>query len=125
MMDTNARIRIQKNKWLFNDYKQIKIFGKDNRIAFQRKGKYVRGVSISKEALLKMDDVSLTPGMQMELEPNVWLKNYGNGIQLTKYCITHDGKQCNGGFFIFTPKEWQSFWNSYRKEILIDAYLES
>ncbi len=117
-MDSFARPRIQKGKWLFNDYKQIKIFGKDHRIAFQRKGKYVRGVSISEEALLKMDDVSIEAGMRLQLEANVWLTNYGNCIQITKYCVTHDGKFCSGGFFIFTLAEWTSFWNELRQSIL-------
>ena len=106
-------------KWLFDSYKVIKIFGPTDRIAFQRKhSKYTRGLSISKDAFLKMEDVTITPGMRIELERNVWLSNYGNQIHMVKYCLTRDNKRCDGGFFSFTPKEWAYFWNTLRVAIL-------
>ena len=105
-------------KWYFDDYKLVKIFGKDHRITFQRKGKYTRGITISKEAFKKMMDVSITPTAQLELEKNVFLKNLGNRIQLIKYCLTRDAKRCEGGFFYFTNKEWQQFVLKLRPQIL-------
>ena len=108
-----------RNKWYFNDYKLIKVFGMNDRIAFQRKSnKYTRGVSLSKDAFLKMVDVSIMPGMKLELEPNVVLSNLGKRIHLIKYCLTRDMKKCDGGFFYFTPSEWQYFFNTLRPEIL-------
>ena len=107
------------NKWYFEDYKLIKVFGADDRIAFQRKGnKYTRGVTLSKDAFLKLVDVSITPGMTMELESNLVLRNLGKRIQMIKYCLTRDMKKCDGGFFYFTLSEWQYFWNKLRPEIL-------
>ena len=106
-----------KSKWFFNDYKRIKLFGRDNRIAFQRKGKYTRGCTITKEAFGAMDDVSLIPNMKIELDKNIFLINQGNRIIMVKYCMTSDGKQCDGGFFPFTSKEWQYFWTKLRAKI--------
>ena len=107
------------NKWYFNDYKLIKVFGMDDRIAFQRKGnKYRRGVTLSKDAFRKLVDVSIVPGMQLELGPNLILSNLGKRIQLIKYCFTRDMKRCDGGFFYFTLSEWQYFFNKLRPEIL-------
>lgn len=107
------------NKWYFEDYKLIKVFGVDDRIAFQRKGnKYTRGVTLSKDAFLKLVDVSISPGMTMELESNVVLRNLGKRIQMIKYCLTRDMKKCDGGFFYLTLSEWQYFWNKLRPEIL-------
>ena len=107
------------NKWYFEDYKLIKVFGVDDRIAFQRKGnKYTRGVTLSKDAFLKLVDVSISPGMTMELESNVVLRNLGKRIQMIKYCLTRDMKKCDGGFFYFTLSEWQYFWNKLRPEML-------
>ena len=113
-MDTCAKIYIGNGSWTFDDYKVIKVIARNERIAFQRIGKYVRGLSISKNAFLKMDDVTIVPGTRMELEPNVWLINYGKSINLVKYCVSKDGKQCDGGFFTFTPKEWNHFWTIIR-----------
>ena len=97
----------------------MKIIGAaKDRVLFQRKGKYLRGVSISKDAFLKMDDVTIVPNMEMELEPNVWLRNLGNQIHLVKYCLTRDNKRCDGGFFVFSPKEWMHFWKKLRPSIL-------
>ena len=91
----------------------------DDRIAFQRKGnKYTRGVTLSKNAFLKLVDVSIIPGMKLELEPNVVLSNLGKRIQLIKYCLTRDMKKCDGGFFYFTLSEWQHFWNKLQPAIL-------
>ena len=101
-----------KSKWLFEDYKRIKLIGWDNRVAFQRKGKYTRGCTITEKAFESMDDVSLISDMKIELEKNVFLINQGKRIILIKYCMTRDGKQCEGGFFQFTPKEWQYFWTT-------------
>ena len=99
-----------RNKWYFSDYKLIKVFGRDNRISFQRKGtKYSRGVTLSTDAFRKMVDVSITPGMKVELERNCVLRNLGKRIQLIKYCLTRDMQQCDGGFFYFTLTEWQQF----------------
>ena len=107
------------NKWYFTDYKLIKVFGKDNRIAFQRKGvHYTRGVTLSKNAFLNMVDVTIVAGMKLELEPNLVLCNLGKRIQLIKYCLTRDMKKCDGGFFYFTLSEWQYFWNKLRPTIL-------
>ena len=108
-------------KWAFDDYKVVKIIQTSQRVTFQRKGKYTRGITISKEAFYKMDDVTLTPGLHMELEPNVVLINYGNRISLVKYCMTKDDKRCEGGFFNFTTKEWLYFWNDLRGK-LKDAF---
>ena len=105
-------------KWLFDSYKVIKILGPNYRVAFQRKAKYTRGLSISKDAFLKMEDVTITPGMRIELEPDVWLSNFGNQIHMVKYCVTRDHKRCDGGFFSFTAKEWIYFWNTLRVGIL-------
>ena len=108
-----------RNKWYFSDYKLIKVFGKDDRIGFQRKGnKYTRGVTLSRDAFHKIEDVTITPGMKMELEPNVVLSNLGKRIQLIKYCLTRDMKKCDGGFFYFTLSEWQYFLNKLRPAIL-------
>ena len=107
------------NKWYFNDYKLIKVFGVNDRIAFQRKGnKYARGVTLSKRAFYNIVDVSITPGMKVELEPNVVLSNLGKRIQLIKYCLTRDMKKCDGGFFYFTLSEWQYFLNKLQPAIL-------
>ena len=53
------------NKWYFEDYKLIKVFGVDDRIAFQRKGnKYTRGVSLSKDAFLNWSMYQLRQAWQ-------------------------------------------------------------
>ena len=107
------------NKWYFNDYKLIKVFGTNDRIAFHRKGNhYTRGVTLSKDAFLNIIDVTITPGMKVELEPNVFLSNLGKRIQLIKYCLTRDNKRCDGGFFYFTLSEWQYFLNKLRPAIM-------
>ena len=118
-MDTHAKPSSRNGgKWNFTDYKIVKVIGATKeRLLFQRKGKYLRGVSISKDAFLKMDDVSIVPGMQIELEPNVWLRNLGNQIHMVKYCITRDKKRCDGGFFVFSPKEWMHFWQKLKPSI--------
>lgn len=117
-MDDHAKPCVNNGSWTFNDYKVIKVIDRNGRIAFQRKGKYIRGLSISKEAFFKMEDVTIVPGKRMELESNVWLINYGNSINLVKYCLSGDGKQCDGGFFAFTPKEWIDFWMKIRSGII-------
>ena len=118
-MDNEIPVRSAASKWTFSDYKVVKILSPSkNRLAFQRKGKYTRGVSISKDAFLKMEDVTLTPGGRIALDANVWLINYGKHINLIKYCQTRDGVQCSGGFFQFTPKEWMHFWQVMRPSIL-------
>ena len=117
-MDCQIRNGSTNGKWIFNDYKFVKVFPKDYRIAFQRKNnKYTRGLTISKDAFLKMEDVTITPGMRIELEPNVWLSNYGKSVHMVKYCLTKDQKRCNGGFFTFTPKEWNYFWTVIAKDV--------
>ena len=109
-------------KWSFDNYKVVKIIKTSEKVSFQRKGNaYNRGITISKEAFYKMDDVTLTPGLHMELEANVTLINYGNRISLVKYCMTKDEKRCEGGFFNFTTKEWLYFWNDLRGK-LKDAF---
>ena len=117
----SSPISAERNKWYFNDYKVIKVFGKDDRIAFQRKGrKYTctRGVTLSKRAFLNIVDVTITPGMKVELEPNCVLTNLGKRVHLVKYCLTRDNKKCDGGFFYFTLTEWQNFLNKMRPAIL-------
>ena len=119
MMDQCNFVSLNNGKWTFNDYKVIKVIGAlKDRIAFQRKGKYTRGISISKDAFMKMDDVTITPGMELNLESNVYLRNTGKMVYLIKYCQTSDNKQCEGGFFQFTLKEWMVFWNKMRKCII-------
>ena len=120
LLEMNRAISIKGDEWLFNDYKIVKIVkSKSPRIAFQRHGyKYTRGLSITKEAFLKMEDVTIVPSMRIELEPNVFLTNYGTSIHLVKYCLTKDGKRCDGGFFTFTPKEWIFYWTNIRQCIL-------
>ena len=115
----SSSISAERNKWYFTDYKVIKVFGKDDRIAFQRKGgkSWTRGVTLSKHAFLNMVDVTITPGMKVELEPNVVLSNLGKRIHLVKYCLTRDNKRCDGGFFYFTLTEWQHL-NKMRPAIL-------
>ena len=99
-----------RQKWYFCDYKLIKVFGKDNRVAFQCKGTaYTRGVTLSKAAFLKIEDVTIVPGMRLELESNCFLVNLGGRIHLIRYCLTRDKVRCQGGFFYFTRKEWQHF----------------
>lgn len=116
--DVSFKFKSNSGKWFFNDCKLVKIMPTSGRIAFQRKNNhYTRGLSISKDAFLNMDDVTIVPGRRIELEPNVWLSNYGNAIHLVKYCLTQDQKQCNGGFFTFTPKEWIYFWTKMVKDI--------
>ena len=118
-MDSDGKCCDKKGLWLLSDHKKIKLFGgKKQRIAFQRNGKYSRGISLSLDGFLKMEDVSLVPKMRLELEPNVFLTNYGNHMHLVKYCITHDEKRCEGGFFSFTPSEWMHFWNDIRWKII-------
>lgn len=120
-MNKHAEISTSLNngKWSFNDYKVVKVLGPTkDRIAFQRKGKYTRGLSISRNAFLKMEDVTIVPGMEMELEPNIYLKHHDKSINLVKYCETSDHKRCDGGFFSFTTKEWIYFWTTMRKAII-------
>ena len=105
-------------KWFFNDHKVVKV-AKNSHVIFQRKGnKYTRGLGISKDAFFKMEDVTIVPSMRIELEPEVWLINYGRSVHMVKYCLTRDKKRCNGGFFTFTPKEWNYFWTSIRQNII-------
>ena len=114
---------VENGKWTFNDYKIIKVIGAaKDRIAFQRKGKYTRGLSISENAFMKMEDVTIMPGMELNLEPNVYLRHYGKSINLVKFCHTKDDKRCDGGFFSFTLKEWMQFWTKMRHAII--AYLK-
>ena len=112
---------VLEGKWHFNESKLIKVIkGKKRgyRVAFQCKGKYTRGLSISKDAFLKMEDVTITPGMRMELDSNVWLTNYGKSVHLVKYCQTHDEQKCEGGYFSFTLKQWFYFWTNLRENII-------
>ena len=120
MMDAHCTpCTVRQNKWTFNDYKLIKVIGAaHDRIAFQRKGKYTRGLSMSTTAFKKMDDVTITPGMEINLEGNIHLRHFGNCVNLIKFCLTSDSKQCEGGFFNFTLEEWTKFWNVLRPKIL-------
>ena len=65
-----------------------------------------------------MEDVTVVPGTRIELESNVWLINYGTDVNLVKYCMTADGKQCDGGFFTFKPCEWRDFWTNMRPKLM-------
>lgn len=103
--------------WRIDEKKVVKLM-KNGRIAFQQqKGRYNRGLSLSKDGFLKMEDVSIAPANRIEVEPNVWLINYGQYIQLVKYCLTRDHKRCDGGIFFFTPEEWMQFWTKTREQI--------
>ena len=116
-MDSCAKENVNNGKFLLNDYKVVKVI-RGNRIAFQRKcNKYTRGLSISKDGFYKMEDDTITPGMELELESNVYLRNYGKQIYMVKYCMTRDAKRCDGGFFAFTPKEWIYFWTNIRTSL--------
>lgn len=117
-MDKHASVYKVDGKWLFNEVKQVKVSPNKQRLIFQKKGKYIRGLSISKAAFSQMEDVTITPGMRLEVEPNVWLINYGTDITLVKHCLTHDNKRCDGGFFQFTPQEWSFFWTHIRGAIM-------
>ena len=110
-------------RWTISSDKFVKMFGKYGHITFKRMTKndsnhQSRGVTISKDAFLRMDDVTLVPGSYVDLEKNVVLTNYGSKIQLTKYCFSKDDKRCDGGFFFFTPSEWFYFWNTIRPNII-------
>ena len=78
----------------------------------------MRGVTLSKRAFLNMVDVTINPGMKVELEPNCVLSNLGKRVHLVKYCLTQDKKKCEGGFFYFTLTEWQHFLKKLRPAIL-------
>lgn len=107
-----------KNKWYFDNCKWIKVFGENKRIAFQRKGHNVRGVTITEDSFRNLEDVSITPTFRREIEKNTWIYNNGNWIQIVKYCTSKDTTRCEGGFFNLTPKEWQYFWNTMRPKII-------
>ena len=117
-MDHSAKMMNQRNKWYFDDYKVIKVFGRNKRIAFQRKGRYVRGVTITEESFRNLEDASIMPTFRKEIEKDTYIYNIGNRIQIVKYCLTKDVQRCEGGFFNFTPKEWQYFWNTLRPKII-------
>ena len=104
--------------WTIGDNKTVKIFGKAQRVMFNRSTTYDRGLSMTRQAFLRMTDVTIKPNTRVELDPEVWLINYGTRIHLVKYCLTHDEKRCNGGFFYFTPKEWMNFWTVIRPKML-------
>ena len=118
VFQTMAKARNNVNKWYFDEYKVIKILESSNRIAFQRKGRYVRGVTISEDAFRNLSDVSIVPTSRQEIEKNTYIFNLGSRIQIIKYCFSRDGKRCEGGFFNFTPKEWQYFWISMRPKVI-------
>lgn len=104
--------------WNISTGKKVKLLPRTMRVLFQREmAKSMRGVSISPEAFAKMDDVSITPFMSLELEKDVVLKNDGDRIHLVKYCTTFDDKRCTGGQFFFTPNNWQVFWNEIYNQI--------
>ena len=119
-MDKHVDLSVlNSGKWYFNDYKVVKVIGAGkDRIAFQKKGKYTRGLSMTFDAFLKMEDVTITPGMQLELEPNVFLKHFDKCVNLVKYCETRDHQRCDGGFFSFSLKEWIHFWTKLREGIV-------
>ena len=80
-MDQCSFVSLDNGKWTMDDNKVIKVIGAlKNRVAFQWTGKYTRGISISKEAFMKMEHVTITPGMELNLEDNVYLKNIGNMV---------------------------------------------
>lgn len=111
------------NWWTISSDKFVKVFGKYGHITFKKMTKSdsnhrSRGVTISKDAFLRMDDVTIVPASYVELEKNVVLKNYESKIQLTKYCFSSDDKRCDGGLFFFTPSEWLYFWNTIRPNII-------
>lgn len=112
-----------KTKWYLDEdeRKVVRIIGDGSRIMFERKGmrsSNARGVTISANAFANMQDVSIKPDLSVELETNVFLRNYGHRIHLNKYCTMRDTKRCEGGFFYFTPSEWQLFWTTIRSKVL-------
>ena len=52
--------------WNFGENKVVKIT-RSNRLAFQRKGRYNRGLTLSKDAFFKMEDVTIVPGTRIQL----------------------------------------------------------
>ena len=114
---------MEQRKWDIseNGKKVISLLRNGTRISFQRKGvsgNCSRGLTISGEAFRKMEDVTIEPSLSIEIDKNVFLSNYGNRVNLTKYCTTRDSKRCEGGFFYFTPKEWQRFFPTIRNKVL-------
>lgn len=110
-------------RWSISSEKYVKVFGKRGNVTFQKMTKNdlnhrSRGVTISKDAFLKMDDVSFAPASHVNLDKNIVLTNYGRNIRLTKYCFSTDNKQCDGGLFLFTPIEWSYFWNTIQPKIV-------
>ena len=111
------------NRWIIARDKYVKVFAKCGKVTFQRLTKKdlnhrSRGVTLTKDAFLKMDDVSIAPASHVNLDKNIVLTNYGRTIQLTKYCFSKDNKQCDGALFFFTPSEWSHFWNGIRSNII-------
>jgi len=109
------------NQWTLGGNKFIRLYG--GKISFQRSTETDRhhrnrGIVIDSHSMLQMDDVSIDPNYYKWLNEKVLLKNDGKGVRLTKYCISSDDKRCNGGFFYFTPEEWQYFWKDIREEIV-------
>ena len=110
------------NQWRLGDNKFIRLFGGKRKITFQKQTNSdrhhgSRGITIDVTSFLRMDDVSLHPNYCIELADNIFLKNNGRRIQLTKYCCSLDEKRSNGSFFNFTEAEWQYFWNRIYVEI--------
>ena len=103
-------------EWTIAKNKCVKISSSQLKIHFTHRNARGRnhGLTISKEAFLKMEDVTITPGFRLMLEPRVFLSNYGRDIKLTKYCYSRDNQCCDGGFFLFTEEEWQTFWTKGR-----------
>lgn len=113
-----TKVMDDKNKWYFDNCKLIKVFGKNKRIAFQRKGHHVRGVTITEDSFRNLEDVSIIPSFRKEIEKDTCIYNIGSRIQIVKYCMSKDECRCEGGFFNFTPKEWYYFWNTMRPKIM-------
>ena len=106
-------------EWLIAKNKCVRIYSSQKKLHFLHYNASGRnhGLTISKDAFLKMEDVSISPGSSLMLESNVFLSNYAHTIKLTKYCFTRDKQRCDGGFFLFTEAEWQAFWTKIRLDI--------
>ena len=105
------------SEWKIAKNKKVK--ASRRKITFKRQmgNSLWRGISLSEDAFHRMEDISISPNLSIELGKHMVLSNYGKIIKLTKYCSTRDEKRCDGAFFIFTEEEWQYFWNSLRKKI--------
>ena len=89
--------------------------GEHPKVAFRRRmknGSY-RGITLPGDSFKRIVDVTITPGLSLDLESGVTLVNYGNQIKFTKYCFSSDETRCDGAFILFNEMEWQCFMRKY------------